>query len=395
MYEINEDQDALEVIARLDERMNLEETDVNGKKTTIIHKGYASKHLFNIERFVQGIEAGWKGFVDEITRYGRVQKIRALFLGKRYYPCVNDWIGHYSDERYYSARVGVFYDACKQIGLIGQHMFAFREPHEIARADGARYMDAFNMLIEEISVRCQSREFKERERLRLVNAERNVKRVLAMEEAMFSPDIGRSRWLLLSLTLCIKPQYMRWTTPEKMQTYRERFFAARRSNKLMSGIRNYAWALEQGEKTGLHLHVMLFYSADHNHDEYLAKQIGDYWVDTVTKGRGYYWNSNAATAKQRYRSHGHGIGIGQIDWKNTSERLALRQNLIYLAKADQYLLCWSEKGMRTFGMGQMPEKKVSGRPRVDVSLDGRTASETDLALQDEDQPGISKNTPGR
>ncbi|MEJ0003522.1 MAG: hypothetical protein WDN30_08120 [Pararobbsia sp.] len=223
-------------------------------------------------------------------------------------------------------------------------------------------MDAFNALIDEISRRCQSRQFTERERLRQLNAERNKENVLAMDEAMFSPDTGRSRWLVLSLTLRYKPKYRRWTTPEIVQQHRERFFAARRFNDLMSGIGNFVWAIEQGEDTGLHLHVILYYSSEHNHDERIAKQIGEYWVNVVTDGKGDYWNSNQGWLKRRYEKKGHGVGVGQIDW-NSSKREALRENLIYLAKAEQYLMSWSVERIHTFGMGHVPTKLKQGRPR--------------------------------
>lgn len=378
MYEIIEDQEDLEVIARLDERLNLEETDVDGKRKTIIHKGYASRHLFDIEKFVKAIQRGWKGgFVEETSRYNRITTIRELYLGKNYYRSLNDWIERYSSLYRYSARVDVFYDVCKTMGLIGQYNFSFKEPGEVARADGARYMDAFNMLIEEISVRCQSREFRERERLRLLNAKRNVENVLAMEKAMFSADTGRSRWLVLSLTLRYKPTYRRWITPEIIQQHRERFFAARRFNKLMSGIGNYVWAIEQGEDTGLHLHVILFYSGDHNHDEFIAKQIGEYWVDVVTEGKGDCWNSNQGWLKKSYENRGHGVGVGQIDWNDTKKREALRKNLVYLAKAEQYLMSWSVERIRTFDMGQEPKKLKAGRPRVAPDGDNATGTWVD------------------
>ncbi|MFL9959578.1 inovirus-type Gp2 protein [Paraburkholderia sediminicola] len=378
MYEIIEDQEDLEVIARLDERLNLEETDVDGKRKTIIHKGYASRHLFDIEKFVKAIQRGWKGgFVEETSRYNRNTTIRELYLGKNYYRSLNDWIERYSSLYRYSARVDLFYDVCKTMGLIGQYNFSFKEPGEVARADGARYMDAFNMLIEEISVRCQSREFRERERLRLLNAKRNVENVHAMEEAMFSADTGRSRWLVLSLTLRYKPTYRRWITPEIIQQHRERFFAARRFNKLMSGIRNYVWAIEQGEDTGLHLHVILFYSGDHNHDEFIAKQIGEYWVDVVTEGKGDCWNSNQGWLKKSYENRGHGVGVGQIDWNDTKKREALRKNLVYLAKAEQYLMSWSVERIRTFDMGQEPKKVKAGRPRVAPDGDNATGTWVD------------------
>ncbi|MEX3930362.1 hypothetical protein AB4Y32_00860 [Paraburkholderia phymatum] len=357
--------------------MNLEETDVDGKRKTIIHKGYASRHLFNIEKFVQSIETGRGGFVEEITRYSRVKKIHELFLGKRYYRYVNDWLQRYSEVHRYSARVDAFYDVCNELGLIGQRTFWFGEPGDLARADGVRYMDVFNMLIELIRVRCQSREFKERERLRKMNARRNEQRVLGLEEAMFSLETGRSRWLVLSLTLRYKPKFRRWITLETIQEHRERFFAARRFNKLMSGIKNYVWAIEQGEDTGLHLHVILFYSADHNRDEYIGQQIGEYWADVVTEGKGDYWNSNAQWLKKSYKKK-RGVGVGQINWNDAEKRKTLRENLVYLAKAEQYVMITGAERIRTFDMGQVPKKMKAGRPRVDADVSNASGNAFDV-----------------
>lgn len=373
MYKINEDQEALEVIARIDERMNLEETDIGGSNQIVIHKGYGSRHLFEIDRFVKAIERGWKGgFTEDIDRYSGMKTIRELYLAEKYYWQLNDWLGRYSELYRYSVHVDAFYGACEAMGLFCGQRFYFGNPGDVARADGARYMDAFNVLIEEVSLRCQSREFRERERLRLVNAQKNVRNVLELEEAMFSQEVGRSRWLVLSLTLRYKPACRDSITPEIVQQHRERFFAARRFNRLMAGIGNYVWAIEEGEDTGLHLHVILFYSADHNHDEFIAQQIGEYWVDVVTEGKGDYWNSNAAWLKKNYEKRGHGVGVGQIDRSDTGKREALRKNLVYLAKVEQYLMSCGVERIRTFDMGQVPKKVKPGRPRVDVN--GSTSS---------------------
>ncbi|MCY1276837.1 hypothetical protein D9M68_294730 [compost metagenome] len=366
MYPNTENQEALEVIARLNERTHLEQTNVGGNRTIIIHKGYASKHLFHIEKFVQDIEKGWEGgFIEEVTRYGGVKKIRELYLGKRYYRLLNDWIERYSDVHSYSSRVEAFYDVCKELCLIGEYPFSFGEPNEFLDADGMQYMQLFNVLIEQVRERCQSREFKERERLRSANAERNKRNVLAMAEAMFEV---KGRWLILSLTLRYKPEFRGEITLEAIQEHRDRFFAARRFNKLMSGIRNYVWTIEQGEKTGLHLHVILFYSPDSNHDEFIARQIGGYWVDTVAGGKGDYWNSNDGRRKREYDKRGHGVGVGQINWDDDSKRQALRKNLVYLAKAQQYVMIRGAERIRTFDMGQVPQKVKSGRPRADSGM---------------------------
>ncbi|MGG2042837.1 hypothetical protein [Burkholderia gladioli] len=368
MDNIKKDQEALEVLARLDERINLEETEVDGHRQVFIHKGYASRHLFEIEKFVQGIESGKRGgFVEDVSRYSGVKRIRPLYLGRYFYRLANDWLRRYSNVHHYSARVEVFYDVCKELGMTEPYSFMFGLPGEIARADGARYMDAFDMLIEKIRERCESREFKERERLRETNAEKNKTNVLALEEAMFSKETGRARWLVLSLTLRYKPQFRRWITPEVIQQHRDRFFVARRFNTLMSGIKNYVWAIEQGEDTGLHLHVILFYSGEHNHDEHIAKQIGEYWVNVVTEGKGDYWNSNTERLKRSYETRGHGIGVGQVNWNDTKKREALRKNLMYLAKSEQYLMIKGAERVRTFDMGRVRKKGKAGRPRNEAS----------------------------
>ena len=371
MYQNTEDQESLEVIARLNERTHLEQSDVDGKRALVTHKGYASKHLFHIEKFVQDIERRREGgFVEYVTRYGKVKKVCELYLGKRYYWSLNDWLERYSDLYCYSPRVEVFYGVCKELGLISPEPYSFGQPDEFDCLDGMRYMDVFNLLIEQIRTCCQSREFKERERLRLENAQKNKRKAVSMEAAMFE---AKGRWLILSLTLGFKPELRNRITVEEIQRLRDRFLAARRFNKLMSGIGNYVWTLEQGEKTGLHLHVILFYSADHNHDAFITQQIGEYWVNVVTEGMGDYWNSNDGKRKPFYEKHGHGLGVGQINWNDTDKREALRTNLVYLAKAGPYLMVKGGERIRTFDMGRVPRKIKAGRPRVGV--DASTAGE--------------------
>ena len=86
MNEITENQSELEVIARLDERVNTENTHVNGEMTTVIHNDYASEHLYMIEKFVKDIEKGWKGgFIEETSRFSGVKRYREQYLDRRYY----------------------------------------------------------------------------------------------------------------------------------------------------------------------------------------------------------------------------------------------------------------------------------------------------------------------
>ncbi|RDU98292.1 inovirus-type Gp2 protein [Trinickia dinghuensis] len=349
-----------EVFDRLDDRINIEEAEIDGKKKVLLHHGY--KHLFEIEKFVNTIEKGWLGgFVDETSFYGGRRRLRVLHLANEYYRRLNTWLGRYSDIPRYSERVTAFYDVCRDLGFIGRR-FEFGKPDEYDSFEGVRYADSFNELIKRVSERIKSRDFKERERWRRKNAERNEQNVLAMNDEMYE---ARSRWTILVLTLNYKQQYWRSITLEELQEHRARFFAARRFNKLLGGMENYIWTIEQGEKTGFHLHLVLYCSARHQRDVWLAQQIGEYWANVVTGGKGAYWNSNAR--KSFHASRGHGVGTGQIDRKDTAKRESLRKNLLYLAKASQYLMIKGAERVRTFDMGRVPERLKDGRPRIDRS----------------------------
>lgn len=159
-----------------------------------------------------------------------------------------------------------------------------------------------------------------------------------------------------------------------MQRHRKKFFNNCRSNKLLRGIRDYIWKIEEGNDSGLHLHVLIFYTANSCRDVYIAQQIGEYWVK-VTDGKGKYWNSNADKAK--HAKYGHGIGTGEINWDDHNKREALRRNIQYMTKADQFLKMKYGEHCRVFGTSQVKEKEKSGRPRtVKPTLQGEPAGGT-------------------
>lgn len=366
---MHQDNEALAIIVQADQRLNLECTEIDGKRTTIIHKGYDSRHLFEIEEFVKAIVD--EELQKEFTRSLKTVAALGLALFQQYGFKVNNWLHCYTKVHRYSPRVEAFYKVCESMGLLNPSASCDFTLVGSAHSEANKnLLNFFTSLITRIYTYCGTYKYNESERLRKINGERNRQSVLAMEEEMFSKKNGRSRWLVLSLTLRYKSAYRHAITPEIIQQHRDRFFAAKRYNHLMAGIKNYVWTIEQGEKTGLHLHVILFYSSESNRDEYIAMQIGEYWTIVVTEGKGDYWNSNAGWLKPIYLKRGHGLGVGQINWDDHAKRTALRSNLAYLAKTDQYLMLKVSHGIRTFGTGQLFKKRKSGRPRIgsDVNL---------------------------
>ena len=82
----------------------------------------------------------------------------------------------------------------------------------------------------------------------------------------------------------------------------------------------------------------------------------------MTEGQGQYWNSNAN--KIFHEKYGHGVGTGEINWDDDAKREALRENIRYMTKADQFLKMKYGEHSRLFGTSQVEEKKKPGRRRV-------------------------------
>lgn len=296
--------------------------------------------------------------------------------------CVRSW------RFVYSPHVQAVIEAIEAVGLPAG--FQFHKPNTIERDMRKTHAEIFNDVRDRISDIVGSLAFEERLRSRKRNAERNEATALAIEQQVFA---NKSRTLVLVLHFGFQSDYRLNITFEEIQAYREKFFNNRRSNKLLRGIDDYIWKLEEGDESGLHLHLLIFYNAaDSCRDVYIAKQIGEYWVK-LTGGKGQYWNSNAN--KVFHQKYGHGVGTGAINWDEDEKREALRANIRYMTKADQFLKI-KHGDSRAFGTSQVKAKKKAGRPRiVKPKLDGDPAGD---ALADSfdadsfDQPRVDAVT---
>ncbi|NKF24505.1 inovirus-type Gp2 protein [Solimonas marina] len=181
-------------------------------------------------------------------------------------------------------------------------------------------------------------------------SQRNLKRVEDVQNSMFD---WRSRHLILVLTLSYKPEYSAGVTLECLRKDRDRFLNNFRSNETLRGINAYVWKIEEGDAGGgLHLHLLIFYSGDCRADVYIARLIGEYWENVVTRGRGAYWNSNAR--KEYYAGLPWGNATGQVDRNDLEKRESLSRVMGYLAKSDQMVGSRDNPHCRLFGTSQLP-----------------------------------------
>lgn len=155
---------------------------------------------------------------------------------------------------------------------------------------------------------------------------------------------------------------------EEVQRDRQRLFANMKGKpSLFEHLLGYVWRIECSPKAGYHLHVALFFNgAKVEHHEWLAQQIGQYWEECITQGRGRFHNCNRDWDK---KSPHYGLGV--INHYDQDKRANLRDKVLsYLCKGRQYVQVLPYAGCNLFGSGfaHRDHAKGRGRPRTKMVL---------------------------
>lgn len=129
---------------------------------------------------------------------------------------------------------------------------------------------------------------------------------------------------------------------------------------IFDGMVGYIAKKEVGEDKGVHIHTTFIYNGNKvREDISKATQIGEYWENNITNGKGLFHNCN----KNKYENR----GVGVIDHRDKEKRKILVENVLsYLCKEEQSIdsLKINIKD-RAFTRGIAPKKKSnSGRPRI-------------------------------
>ena len=140
----------------------------------------------------------------------------------------------------------------------------------------------------------------------------------------------------------------------------KRMLDNRRSNKNVFGNNlGYVIKKEVSDNGNLHLHALFLEDGNKvQKAAYKADQIGQYWSENITKGKGCYENCN----RREYKNN----GIGMVDYTDEEKINNLKKHAVsYFYKTDQSMdaLKINSKD-RAIGRGAMPKPKSNaGRPR--------------------------------
>ena len=195
-------------------------------------------------------------------------------------------------------------------------------------------------------------------------ANKNYKSLVEYNEALF---VRYARMLVIRVDFTYRSQYCVprgdvAITHAEAKRHRKALLKYLRSSK-SPGVVGYAWKLEYGLDKSYHYHFLLFLNGvDHREDIVIAKILGEYWVDTVTEGKGIYYNCNKN--KAAFEKKGI-LGVGMISHHQASLRAGLSLVAAYLTKPDYFIRMIVPDGGRCFGKGgkASPKETKRGRPR--------------------------------
>lgn len=118
------------------------------------------------------------------------------------------------------------------------------------------------------------------------------------------------------------------------------------NSELSNGYLGFIRKLEWTPQKGMHHHFLFIYDADvRKADAYVGRLLGEYWVNTITKGRGIYHNCNMN--KANYENY----VLGRIGRNELEKRAMLLRAIEYLAKVEQ--VPEDSKGRKLFDMSRL------------------------------------------
>ncbi len=194
----------------------------------------------------------------------------------------------------------------------------------------------------------------------MLNNKKARKRQTSNKEYLDALQANHSKLCVVRVDLAYKKPYSEKITLDEATKDLNRLLNNRRNKpKIFEHNVGYTIKKEYTEDKGVHLHTIFMFDGQKvQKDAHKADELGKYWNEQITKGKGSFYNCN----RNQYPEH----GIGMLDHNDTEKRKKLDNALAYLSKDEQHIDLVSDKKERSFIRGTMPKSKGNvGRPRIE------------------------------
>lgn len=255
------------------------------------------------------------------------------------------------------AEVDVFYKVAEELGLRptlssngGKWVMGFKDGESILTGE------IINEFASRIRQEMQKPEIKMRLRTRKDRANRNYRSGV---EYLLKLLRKFARLEVIRIDFGYLKEHFDGVDWKRIKDDFTRFLNNKRSNKIFKHQVGYMWQMEYGEHKGFHLHCIFFLDGSKvRQAAHHAQGYGEYWVNTITKGKGCFYNCNYAANQYRH------LGIGTLNYDDEEKIKALMVCIRYITKCDQFMIYKPESHLRRFDHGRLDEVPNNrGRPR--------------------------------
>lgn len=273
-----------------------------------------------------------------------------------------------SSECRYSEGVELFLSLCNDYSLPHNNpcFSAFCNPPSMRYPEiGESYertREIVNAFIKDLHLRLRERKTRKKILDRRRAAEKNYQEFIEYVDNLFDKI---ARHLVLRIDLAYKKEGLKVGIEDFVKDL-DHFHANMRHNKLFEHMTGYIEKIEYGAEKGVHAHLILFFDGSkRKNDTHLAKEIGEYWSNQITKGRGSYWNCNDPEYKKEFEEKG-GLGIGEIHAEDKEKRDNLNYIIRYFCKSEQFIKLKTKQKMKLLrkGLCQKQTGRKRGAPRA-------------------------------
>jgi hypothetical protein len=220
--------------------------------------------------------------------------------------------------------------------------------------------ECFNMLVKEIRTQWTTKTFKNQHQIRQKAAMTRYKSYSRYVDSLFREC---PRQAIVFIDLYYETPYFNFNNINTVQKDLSHLLNNKRCNSIFQRLKGYIAKLDYNINKGIYCRVLFFFEAINKNDGYplhLAEDLGDYWRDVITQGRGTYydfnnninfesnysWSSFLHVSWQKY-------SIGIID--SNEQLLVLKYKLIkYLFGMDEFIKPKFNTKIRQYRRGDFP-----------------------------------------
>lgn len=216
--------------------------------------------------------------------------------------------------------------------------------------------DAMNYVLEKIRMCSMEEWFQRAEYDRRWECRQKAENVRLITEKIL---LYYSRTMIVRVDFSYKKEASSWITVDHLYNNLDELLRIKNWHAVFQNLVGYAWAIEQGERQGFHMHAAFYFDGSKEcRDVYKGFEISELWIGSIANGVGKAHVCNAS--KENYDEGS--LAIGVIDRLDDQACLNAINHIPYIAKDTQYLRV-KPKGRRAFGTGSVPDINLKkGRP---------------------------------